>query len=676
MDRLEPRQLLAGITLITHGYQSNGVAPQWLDRMAEVVDRRIEPQSGSLWSDVALYRLQITPAGTGVASFTRTNGPAPSTSSTGEAVIVLDWAAASDSIFGNPSTAVVAPVVASALLGAGASLGFASTSGALAVPLHLIGHSRGGSMVSEIARVLGQSGIIVDQVTTLDPFPLGPDPGPDGSADIYDNVVFADNYYENTDSFVHGDTVAGAANNGPLNLPGGASLAHSDIHTYYHGTIGRAATGDGDVTLNPAWYTSTTQRATTGYDWSRVSGGARPAAGLSSLGGGSAARLHVNTTANPLWPNVVFSSITGGTNGFVANGQNLTFNFRHQTHNTSTEIDFYLDTDTNVFNGFHRTVGAAPSNTLLDTGATPNSLPGSTNFLWSTANTTPGAYYVHALITNGAGKVRVTTFPQQLFVTAAGIETTTKRWSDDTANHDFAEPRNWSPGGAPTASDRVAIGFGTTNIATTSSVQSIDLSGVAVVTSNATQRLASLALADSSGFNLAGGGNKILVTQRLALHESAKLDLFDNDLLIDYSTASPLAASQTQIASGALFSSTAQSNPLTNTTLGAIQSSDYLTIYGPGATFAGEPIDATAVLVKYTYHGDTDFNGVVDFDDYSRADAGFNNNRTGWINGDFDYNGIVDFDDYSLIDRAFNTQLAALRPALIQKPKPMRAGFA
>ena len=63
------------------------------------------------------------------------------------------------------------------------------------------------------------------------------------------------------------------------------------------------------------------------------------------------------------------------------------------------------------------------------------------------------------------------------------------------------------------------------------------------------------------------------------------------------------------------------------------------------------------MLVKYTYYGDTDFNGVVDFDDYSRTDAGFNQHKTGWLNGDFDGNGVVDFDDYSLIDLAFNTQI-------------------
>ena len=50
----------------------------------------------------------------------------------------------------------------------------------------------------------------------------------------------------------------------------------------------------------------------------------------------------------------------------------------------------------------------------------------------------------------------------------------------------------------------------------------------------------------------------------------------------------------------------------------------------------------------------------MNFDDYVRTDNGFNNHLSGWFNGDFDYNGVVDFDDYSLIDQAFNTQTGAL----------------
>jgi hypothetical protein len=52
--------------------------------------------------------------------------------------------------------------------------------------------------------------------------------------------------------------------------------------------------------------------------------------------------------------------------------------------------------------------------------------------------------------------------------------------------------------------------------------------------------------------------------------------------------------------------------------------------------------------------GDTDFNGLVDFDDYARIDAGFiAQNMFCWSTGDFDSNGTIDFDDYTLIDNEF-----------------------
>ncbi|MBC8109111.1 MAG: PQQ-dependent sugar dehydrogenase [Anaerolineae bacterium] len=70
----------------------------------------------------------------------------------------------------------------------------------------------------------------------------------------------------------------------------------------------------------------------------------------------------------------------------------------------------------------------------------------------------------------------------------------------------------------------------------------------------------------------------------------------------------------------------------------------------------GDPLLADSVANFFVLAGDADHNGVIDFDDYSLIDNGFNNNRTGFLNGDFDYNGIVDFDDYSIIDNGFNNQ--------------------
>jgi hypothetical protein len=111
-----------------------------------------------------------------------------------------------------------------------------------------------------------------------------------------------------------------------------------------------------------------------------------------------------------------------------------------------------------------------------------------------------------------------------------------------------------------------------------------------------------------------------------------------------------------------ITSSAAAANTNHSTTLGVLSGAAYLSL-GHG-TFAGFNVAPTDVLVKYTWYGDSDFNGRVDFDDYIRIDNGFNNHLTGWFNGDFDLDGQVNFDDYVLIDLAFNTQDGTLRRAI------------
>ncbi|MBC8106732.1 MAG: PEP-CTERM sorting domain-containing protein [Anaerolineae bacterium] len=148
------------------------------------------------------------------------------------------------------------------------------------------------------------------------------------------------------------------------------------------------------------------------------------------------------------------------------------------------------------------------------------------------------------------------------------------------------------------------------------------------------------------------------------------LDLNDNDL-ITTSTPKSLIESQIKFARNGglrdragITSTAAKNRPQHSTTLGVLSGAEYRSIHGPSIAFDGFSVADSDVLVKYTYYGDTDLNGIIDFDDYSRIDAGFNNNRTGWMNGDSDLNGIVDFDDYSLVDLAFNTQSGTLRRAM------------
>ena len=145
----------------------------------------------------------------------------------------------------------------------------------------------------------------------------------------------------------------------------------------------------------------------------------------------------------------------------------------------------------------------------------------------------------------------------------------------------------------------------------------------------------------------------------------ATLDLNDNDLILDYSGVSPFATIRNLISAAraggswtgnGLTSSAARNSVAHNTTLGLLEATEFQSIYGATAAFDGEALDTTALLIKYTYYGDADFNGKVNFDDYVRTDNGFNNRRTGWANGDFDGSGTANFDDYVLIDLAFNTQ--------------------
>ena len=70
------------------------------------------------------------------------------------------------------------------------------------------------------------------------------------------------------------------------------------------------------------------------------------------------------------------------------------------------------------------------------------------------------------------------------------------------------------------------------------------------------------------------------------------------------------------------------------------------------------------VLTPDRMDGDSDNNGVINFDDYVHIDNGFNSHINGWANGDFDHNGVVNFDDYVLIDLAFNNQNGSLSRAL------------
>ncbi|HEX8324023.1 MAG TPA: ELWxxDGT repeat protein [Tepidisphaeraceae bacterium] len=194
----------------------------------------------------------------------------------------------------------------------------------------------------------------------------------------------------------------------------------------------------------------------------------------------------------------------------------------------------------------------------------------------------------------------------------------------------------------------------------------VSVSGTAHVVFNTSQHLGTLMLNDSSVVSVAGG-EKVLRVTGLTIGVSSRLDLNDSALIYDYSTAGPQADAVRQLigsarAGGAwtgygLTSTAAKNRAGRGTTLGYTEASDYKTINGANATFDGQAIDSTAVLVRYTLYGDADFNRRVDFNDFLRLQVGFNRRGTTFIQGDFDYNGTTNFNDFLLLQVQFNRSL-------------------
>ena len=201
--------------------------------------------------------------------------------------------------------------------------------------------------------------------------------------------------------------------------------------------------------------------------------------------------------------------------------------------------------------------------------------------------------------------------------------------------------------------------------------KSLSKTGAGTLTLQSSQRLGALAVSGGR-INLAAGGGKLLHMNALSVSDGATLNLSDNDLLIQSTAATPehtLADITARIASarnggaagmwsGTGVTTSAAASPLT--TLAVVLNDD-----GTGqrivSEFGGQPVDANAVLVKYTYAGDLNLDGRVSITDMFMMDRGRALGLTGYQHGDLDYSGgRADADDYTLLDRAFLGQGSAL----------------
>ena len=153
----------AGVTIITHGHW--GSINGWVMGMAGSV--QYYPFFPG--TNVICYEIRVTYNGSYAVTPIRLGGAPLANDPFAEIVIKLDWSDLAG-VLEQLDTASIASLVVPRLV----QTSYISELNGRALselPLHLIGHSRGGSLVCEMSKLLGMQGVWVDQVTTLDPHP-------------------------------------------------------------------------------------------------------------------------------------------------------------------------------------------------------------------------------------------------------------------------------------------------------------------------------------------------------------------------------------------------------------------------------------------------------------------------------------------------------------------------
>ena len=444
----------AGVTVITHGFDSD--VNTWVTAMAD----QIPTYPGFPGAGFTIYKLAIAydaTAGRYNATVSRTNGAPPLNTDSGEIIVKLDWGQLSG---GTSPYDVSTYGVANLAIGWLMQTNLIPELGGHALvelPVHLIGHSRGGSLVSEISRQLGTNGLWIDHLTTLDPYPLNNDGNDDSfltavvdapAKSTYANVLFADNYFQQLGSFIDpdGEPVAGAYVRQLTSLGGGYNNTsdvapyHENVHLWYFGTIDFASNAyDEGASFTSAertqWWNSYEEKgANAGFYYSRIGGGDqtstnRPLGAGSgavrdgynqfwNLGAGTNNNRMLLSANNGLWPNLVKLNRTG-TNQ-IPQGDNVQVDYYYQWLNTNqATLSFYLDDDLNPLN---------TNQTLLkqfQVQGTNNSFfinHGNITLPLSATNAAPGWHSIFASI-SGGGQIRYLYAPELVQVVASQVPT-------------------------------------------------------------------------------------------------------------------------------------------------------------------------------------------------------------------------------------------------------------
>lgn len=200
----------------------------------------------------------------------------------------------------------------------------------------------------------------------------------------------------------------------------------------------------------------------------------------------------------------------------------------------------------------------------------------------------------------------------------------------------------------------------------------VNVNGGVAHFSGPAQHLRNLNVGFGASVVLAAGANSVLSVAALTLTGAARVDINDNSLIVDYTTPSTAPSVveghvRSGYAGGAwngsgIISGVAAITP--GFTLGVADNAALGAPFGDGVTaprFAGEAVDASSVLVRYTTNGDATLDGRTDFADLLVLAQNYGGSGKTFAQGNFNHsaNGGVDFDDLLLLAQAYGSSVPA-----------------
>jgi hypothetical protein len=219
---------------------------------------------------------------------------------------------------------------------------------------------------------------------------------------------------------------------------------------------------------------------------------------------------------------------------------------------------------------------------------------------------------------------------------------------------------NWSPAGVPTGSDFVSVAGKSVNLSTSATITALTLTGGAALTVSQ------------------NGGGRVLRTSGITIGAGSKLDLTDNDLIVDYAPGNVTTPGDVEAMVAAGFgtgnwqgmriTSSVAAAPSSNGNyaLAVADNAKLTNKFGDGTggkpTFAGQSVDETTVLVKFTHRVDLDLDGLVTPNDAITFATNYVPNASAtWQFGDLDFDGKFTPNDGIIFSTFYNASLSEIQ---------------